>query len=139
MEPLLAPALAELTPLVVGPCLRAVSAFDGVVEEHLSRSDEVAAALDGTRAELSGSLDEAYAALAAGTAELSALFDVIAAAEGAVERVHAAARASSERCVACRAPAGSAARFSTLLLLPLRAAAPSTASPPLPARQQAET
>ena len=99
MDAAILPALRELTPLVVGPCARATAGFDARIEDGLSRGDDAAAALEATRAELAQPLEASFAALREGTAELQALYSFLAAAEVAVERVHAAARAANERCV----------------------------------------
>lgn len=103
MDAAITPALRELVPLVVGSCSRSVAGFDAAVEDALSKSDEAAAALEAIRAELGGPLEAAFASLREGTAELNALYAFIEAAEGAVGRVHAAARAANERCVFARA------------------------------------
>ena len=97
MDAAVGPALRELTPLVVGPCARAVAGFDAAVEDGLSRGDDLAAALEAARAEAAQPLEASFAALREGTAELNALYALIAAAEVAVERVHAAARAALDR------------------------------------------
>ena len=94
---LLAPAAESMAPLLVGSCQSSVGAFDAVIEEHLSRTDEASALLDSSRIEVSNSLDNAYPQLLKSTAELQALFATIDAAEGAVARVHAAAKAGNDR------------------------------------------
>lgn len=90
-------AAASLGGSLVGPCSTSVGALDGVIEEHLSRADEMSVLLDSTRVELSSALDAAFPALAKSTAELQSLFAVIDAAEAAVQRVHSAANAANER------------------------------------------
>ena len=60
---MLAAAIGSLSALLVAPPTAALSAFDGVVQEHLCKNDDVIALVDSVRIEIQHTTDVAFGSL----------------------------------------------------------------------------